>query len=75
MIEAIKKEMVKINVYDMGSIDEKLVEEENANIEHAKVACKLENDVNKLKVESFVDDRKLECARLCFEEMNNKLKS
>lgn len=59
----------------MDFVDEKSIEEANADIKRAKVARKLEGELNKLKVEDLVIDRKLERTKSHFKEMKNKLKS
>lgn len=60
--------------FEMPSVDEELVEEENAT-ERAKTVHILEGEVNKLKAADLMVDKKLEHMRLCFEELLSKLKS
>lgn len=74
-IEAIEKEKAQLNASELDSIEEKLVEAVNAGLEHARTTRLLEVEVEKLRVDDRLADRKLERPKLRFEELKSKLKS
>lgn len=57
-IEVAEKEKVEIDALELASIKKKLVEEANARIKHTKTACDLEKEVNRLKAEDVMNDRR-----------------
>lgn len=72
-IEVEEKEKVEIDALELASIKKKLVEEANARIKHTKTTCDLEKEVNRLKVQDVMNDRRVHRAKLHFEKIKTEL--
>ena len=65
----------ELKAFYLDSVDQRLVEAAIIGMEWAKDDKVLEAKVEKLKAIDHHIDRKLECTKLHFQELKNKLKS
>lgn len=64
-----KRNKVAIDTSDLDSLDQRMTEEANKGLTHAKITRKLEKEVHMLKAKDLLIDRKLKRVKTRFKDM------
>lgn len=70
-IEEAEKKKVGIETLKMAYVEEKLVQEAQIGIQHAEVARALQGEMNRLKTEDSMNDKKIQLANMGLEKMKD----